>query len=317
MDFEKIEAAYQLLLENTQLIQNQLKTSIYEAIIEQNAYYLGAEGADKEVASNQAKLRELHLTKEEWRRAYQFLLLKANQTEPLQTNHQPTPDLFGFIFLFLLETLTNRPGLDVLELGSGTGSLAFTLLANQQKTLVYTGIEVDDLLIDLSASMAEVMGLSATFMQEDGVRPLVLPEFDVVLGDLPVGYYPNDEVAGRYQVVAQTEHTYAHHLLMEQGLKYLRKDGLAIFLAPADLLTSPQSDLLKTWLQEKADLLALIGLPETLFGSEKHAKTIFVLQKKQAKSPETFVYALSDLSQPENLMTFMENFKKWKRDSDI
>lgn len=50
MNFEKIEEAYQLLLENSQLIENDLKTHIYDAIVEQNSFYLGAEGASPQVA---------------------------------------------------------------------------------------------------------------------------------------------------------------------------------------------------------------------------------------------------------------------------
>lgn len=38
MTFEKIEEAYQLLLENCQLIENDLKTHIYDAIVEQNSF---------------------------------------------------------------------------------------------------------------------------------------------------------------------------------------------------------------------------------------------------------------------------------------
>ena len=40
MNFETIEKAYALLLENVQLIQNQLKTTFYDALIEQNALYV-------------------------------------------------------------------------------------------------------------------------------------------------------------------------------------------------------------------------------------------------------------------------------------
>ena len=44
------------------------------------------------------------------------------------------------------------------------------------------------LLIDLAASMADVIGLQAGFVQGDAVRPQMLRESDVV-SDLPVGYY--------------------------------------------------------------------------------------------------------------------------------
>ena len=67
--------------------------------------------------------------------------------------------------------------------------------------------------------MADVIGLQAGFVQGDAVRPQMLKESDVVISDLPVGYYPDDAVASRHQVASSHEHTYAHHLLMEQGLK--------------------------------------------------------------------------------------------------
>ena len=43
MNFEAIETAFELLLENVQTIENDLGTHAYDALIEQNSYYLGAE----------------------------------------------------------------------------------------------------------------------------------------------------------------------------------------------------------------------------------------------------------------------------------
>lgn len=315
MNFEKIETAYELILENIQLIENELKTHIYDALIEQNSFYLGAEGASEEVAANNEKLRQLALTKEEWRRAFQFIFIKAGQTEQLQANHQFTPDAIGFILLFLIENLTDSDKIDLLEIGSGTGSLAQTLLNNSSKELNYLGIEVDDLLIDLSASIAEVLDSDAQFIQEDAVRPQILKESDVIISDLPVGFYPNDDIAKRYKVANSDEHTYAHHLLMEQSLKYLKKDGIAVFLAPVSLLTSKQSDLLKQWLKDYADIIAVITLPESIFGNAANAKSIFVLKKQAAYTPETFVYPLSDLQSREALTDFIRKFQKWKIDN--
>ena len=315
MNFEKIETAYELILENIQLIENELKTHIYDALIEQNSFYLGAEGASEEVAANNEKLRQLTLTKEEWRRAFQFIFIKAGQTEQLQANHQFTPDAIGFILLFLIENLTDSDKIDLLEIGSGTGNLAQTFLNNSSKELNYLGIEVDDLLIDLSASIAEVMDSDARFIQEDAVRPQILQESDVIISDLPVGFYPNDDIAKRYKVASSDEHTYAHHLLMEQSLKYLKKDGIAVFLAPVSLLTSKQSDLLKQWLKDYADIIAVITLPESIFGNAANAKSIFVLKKQAAQTPETFVYPLSDLQSRETLTDFIGKFQKWKVDN--
>ena len=311
MNFEKIEEAFGLLLENIQTIQNQLGTNFYDALIEQNAAYLG-EAEDELIGKNNQRVRELDLTAEEWRRTFQFLFIKANQTEPMQHNHQFTPDSIGFLLTFLLDELVAGQTASVLEIGSGTGNLAQTILHHSQKQLDYLGVEVDDLLIDLSASMAEVMDSAISFVQGDAVRPQILKESQIIISDLPVGYYPNDAIAQRYQVASPEGHTYAHHLLMEQSLKYLAKDGYAIFLAPNDLLTSEQSPLLKAWLQDQASVVATIALPTNLFGNPNQAKSIFILQKKGHLSGPTFVYALQDLQNSEDLQDFVNNFKNWK-----
>lgn len=317
MNYEKIEQAYGLLLENTQTIQNGLGTNIYDALIEQNAAYL-AQSADQEVvAKNNQALKALDLTKEEWRRTYQFLFMKANQTEPLQYNHQFTPDSIGFILSFLLDQLVADQEVRVLEIGSGTGNLAQTILNTSQKKLDYMGIELDDLLIDLSASIADVMGAAISFVQGDAVRPQILKESQVILADLPIGYYPDDQIAKRYQVASTEEHTYAHHLLMEQSLKYLEKDGFAILLAPNHLLTSGQSDLLKAWLQKEAAIVAMIALPASLFSQQSMAKSIFILQKNTARPLSPFVYPLQSLQDREEMEKFMHNVKKWKQENAI
>lgn len=315
MNFEKIEKAYDLILENVQLIENEIKTTIYDALIEQNSFYLGAAGASDRVSKNNEVLRQLELSREEWRRAFQFIFIKASQLEPLQANHQFTPDVIGFLILFLMDQLVQSKELDIIEIGSGTGNLAETICNNSQKTINYMGIEIDDLLIDLAASIAEIIGTDIHFLQEDAVRPHILKESDVIIADLPVGFYPNDEIASRYQVANSDGHTYAHHLLIEQSLKYLKKDGIAILIAPMDLLTSEQSPLLKQWLKDYADVIAVITLPDNLFGNKTIVKSIFVLQKQGNVVPETFVYPISDMQDKNVMNHFIENFTKWSSDN--
>lgn len=317
MNFEKIEKAYGYLLENTQTIQTDLQTNFYDALVEQNAIYLDGQTELTLVKENNQRLKDLNLNKEEWRRSFQYLLMKAAQTEPLQANHQFTPDGIGFLLVFLVDQLASSDQVEVLEMGSGTGNLAQTLMNNCQRSLDYLGLEIDDLLIDLAASMAEVMKVDVNFAQGDAVRPQVLKESDVIISDLPIGYYPDDAIASRYQVASPQGHTYAHHLLIEQSLKYLKPGGVAIFLAPNDLLTSEQSPLLKKWMQDHAQVLAMVTLPENLFRSANLAKTIFVLRKQEEAVVQPFVYPLTDLQDQEDLMKFRESFQNWNKESEI
>ena len=313
MDFEKIEQAYTYLLENIQIIQNDLATNFYDALIEQNSIYLDGQTNLQVVKDNNKSLKRLALRKEEWLRTYQFLLMKAAQTEPLQANHQFTPDTVALLLIFIIEELWPAQELNLLELGSGMGILGASFLTSLDKKVDYLGVEIDDLLIDLAASITEVIGLPAVYAQGDAVRPQILKESDIIISDLPIGYYPDDQVASRYEVAASDEHTYAHHLLMEQSLKYLKNGGFAIFLAPSNLLSSPQSDLLKLWLKKNAQLIAMIILPENLFSQGSNSKAIFVLQKKGSKAVEPFVYPLNNLRDSQELADFKEKFQIWSQ----
>ncbi|MFR4177108.1 MAG: class I SAM-dependent methyltransferase [Lactococcus raffinolactis] len=308
MNMEKIETAFGLLLANVQQLEIRLATHFYDALIEQNVSYLG-KAVSKDLQQRNEQLRALNLTKQEWQKVYQFALIKGAKDMHLQANHQLTPDAIGYIIKFMIETLSTVTNLSILELGAGTGNLAETLLTSMSdKALTYTGFEVDDLMIDLSASIADVMQTSAQFLQIDAVRPQVIEPVDLLLSDLPVGYYPDDAIAQRSVVGSQSEHTYAHHLLMAQGFKYLKADGYAIFIAPSDLLSSPQSDLLKKWLQDYASVAAVITLPEDIV-TENHTKAIFVLQKSaQGKAP--FVFPLISLTNPEIVRSFMTQFRQ-------
>ena len=313
MDFEKIEQAYTYLLENIQIIQNDLATNFYDALIEQNSIYLEGQTNLQVVKDNNKSLKRLALRKEEWLRTYQFLLMKAAQTEPLQANHQFTPDTVALLLIFIIEELWPAQELNLLELGSGMGILGACFLTSLDKKVDYLGVEIDDLLIDLAASITEVIGLPAVYAQGDAVRPQILKESDIIVSDLPIGYYPDDQVASRYEVAASDEHTYAHHLLMEQSLKYLKNGGFAIFLAPSNLLSSPQSNLLKLWLKKNAQLVAMITLPENLFSQGSNSKAIFVLQKKGSKAVEPFVYPLNNLRDSQELADFKEKFQIWSQ----
>ena len=127
MNFEKIEEAYTLLLENVQVIQNKLSTNFYDALIEQNGIYLDGQTDLEIVKKNHQTLKSLKLSREEWRRVYQFILMKASQTEPLQANHQFTPDAIGFLLIFIIDQLMVASDITLLEMGSGTGNLAETI----------------------------------------------------------------------------------------------------------------------------------------------------------------------------------------------
>ena len=93
------------------------------------------------------------------------------------------------------------------------------------------GMEVDDLLIDLSASIADVVNSSAVYIQEDAVPTTYSQRVMLLLVTYLLVTLPNDDIASRFKVAATGEHTYAHHLLMEQSLQVLEERWYCYSLA--------------------------------------------------------------------------------------
>lgn len=87
--------------------------------MEQNSIYLDGETELEQVKDNNQTLKRLALRKEEWLKTYQFLLMKAGQTEPLQANHQFTPDAIALLLVFIVEELFKEEEITILEMGSG------------------------------------------------------------------------------------------------------------------------------------------------------------------------------------------------------
>src|SRR5690625_1426339 len=114
----------------------------------------------------------------------------------------------------------------------------------------------------------------------DILRPLLLDPVDLVVSDLPVGYYPDDVRANDFELKASEGHSYAHHLFIEQSLTYTKSAGYLILLIPEFLFDSNQSDKLHQFLQEKTHIIGVLRLPETAFSSKKDVKSVLILQKQ-------------------------------------
>ena len=77
------------------------------------------------------------------------------------------------------------------------------------------------------------------------IARFVIDPVDLALSDLPIGYYPNDERAKGFAAAAEEGHSYAHHLLMEQAMKYVKPAGFGLFLIPTNILETEQSEFFK------------------------------------------------------------------------
>lgn len=323
MQIEKIEQAIDLITFNAQTIQNELSTDFFDALIENNVYYKAyLEGekfelTNQEVINNFNIIQSLELTSEELRKVFQLVLVKGYQTTPIQANHSLTPDSIGFILAYLINTLVKKDKINLIDFGSGTANLTQTIEFGlpPKKLGNLTGIEVDELLIDLSASIADLTESRINLIAMDAVQFKTV-DADVIISDLPIGFYPKDEIAAHFQVYSDKEHTYSHHLLIENAMNNLNEGGFGIFIAPLTLFDSAQSDLFAKWLKKSAYLQMVVNLPDSLFKGKQVQKVIYVFEKPSESNEQkpTFVYHLTDLKAPEVLKEFMTKINYWLTD---
>ncbi|HLQ40476.1 MAG TPA: class I SAM-dependent methyltransferase [Tetragenococcus sp.] len=331
MSAENVEESFNLQLEAIQLLQNALKTSYLDAYIENieninDDYQVRVENgipkadAVAEIERLYEKQADISLKKEEIRKLTQLLLLKGMQTEPLQANHQLTPDSIGFLFVFLLEQLypDKKDLKSVADLSVGMGNLLLTVLANLQETgfdIHGFGIDNDETVLAVAASNSQWMQEELTLFHQDALNDLLLDPVDAAIGDLPVGYYPVDDKAADFVTHSTKGHSFAHHLLLEQSMKYVRPAGFGLFLVPADFLATEQSELLKNWLAKAVYLQGVIQLPAELFKNAAASKSILLIQNKgnQAQqASEVLLAKVGSLKDPVQIKNFFTEFAEWK-----
>ncbi|AYW47504.1 class I SAM-dependent methyltransferase [Tetragenococcus osmophilus] len=331
MSAENIEESFQLQLEAIQLLQNALDTSYLDAYIENienmNDNYqvrivndVPKKSTVEEIQRIYQKLQGVSLEKEERRKVSQLLLLKGMQTEPLQPNHQLTPDSIGFLFVFLLEQLyPQKDSLKtVADLACGMGNLLFTVLTNLEDagySLQGYGVDNDETMLAVSASNSQWIPADVKLFHQDATTDLLMDPIDAVLSDLPVGYYPMDENAQNFETAAKGTHSFAHHLLIEQSMKYVKENGFGLFLVPTNFLETEQSEELKQWLVDKVYLQGIIQLPDELFKNKAASKSILILQQKGDKAqqvPEVLLAKVASLKEPEKVTAFFNEFKEWQ-----
>ncbi|MGV3085008.1 class I SAM-dependent methyltransferase [Enterococcus dispar] len=327
---DQFEKAFSLNLEAVQLLQTALGSSFLDAYIENVENQLdgftvrvleGVPNAETvaKIDALYTELREIPLAGEDLRKLSQLLLLKGSKTEQLQANHQLTPDGLGFLFVYLLEQFypDKKHALTMFDPAVGMGNLLLTALLNLQSAgykVKGVGVDIDDTLLAVAAANVEWTKGDMQLFHQDSLQDLLLDPTDVAIADLPIGYYPNDQKAQDFITGAKEGHSYAHHLLMEQAMNYVKEAGYGLFLVPSNLLESEQSVYFKKWMAEKVFLQGLIQLPDRLFQSEQSRKSILIVQNhgESAIQKEVFLAKLASLTDEKVIAKFFKQFEDWK-----
>lgn len=325
-----VEKGFQLLHQSVEELQQALNTSFLDAYIENTENMLDGktvrvvDGIPKEdnvvkIEKLYEELESLELSKEDKRKITQLVLLQGLIKEPVQANHQLTPDGIGFLFVYMIEQLTqDKKTLSIADLSVGTGNLLYTVLTNLELAgyhLKGFGVDADDMLLSAGLLNKDWIGLDVSLTHQDSLKPLLLDPVDIAISDLPIGYYPDDEQANIFETSVNEGHSYAHHLLMEQSMKHVSPDGFGLFLLPSNFLETEQADALKQWLVSTVYLQAIVKLPDSLFSQKGMGKSIVVVQNKgehASQVKEVLLAELPSLKNNDAVLAFMNDFRVWR-----
>lgn len=258
-------------------------------------------------------------TKEDARKAIQLAILKGMK-EHVQPHHQMTPDALGLLIGYLVELFVKDQQATVLDPAAGTGNLLFTVMNYLDGRMTGTAVELDDLLIRLASNIGNLIEQPVTFYLQDALQPLLIDPVDCVVSDLPVGYYPDEQVASGFELKAQEGMSYAHHLFIEQSLKHTKEGGYLFFVIPKNIFESALAGELHSFLKQHAHIQSVMELPDNIFKHAQHAKAILVLQKKQEgiKAPKEVLLArVPNMSKPETMAKFFTQVNAWFKENKL
>ncbi|WP_326521093.1 class I SAM-dependent methyltransferase [Limosilactobacillus avium] len=320
---------FEVFDQGTEILQSALRSSYLDAMLENAENIIDDQVAvedgvpDKATVDKLQKLyQELKLRDadaETIRQVIQLSFLKVIRKDAIQANHQMTPDTIGFLMAYLIEKIVNfkRP-YSIFDPAVGTGNLLTTVInqlkkSNSQPVKGY-GIDNDPAMLEVASASIALQKLDIDLFHQDSINALDIPECDIAVADLPIGYYPLDENTKNYQTRAAKGHSYVHHLLIEQAMNYLRPGGFGVFLVPSNIFQTKESQSFVKWIQSVAYLQGLINLPSELFANSNAQKAILLLQRHGGNSKQAVKVLLGEFpsfKQPKEFGAFMQEIDQW------
>ncbi|WP_209122103.1 class I SAM-dependent methyltransferase [Alkalihalobacillus sp. BA299] len=316
-----VEKLFVAIDESAELLKEELDITYLEALAEAGENFFQGEIV-QDIWGSTKKQLEQRLTaidvdlfqKEEMRKALQLAVLKGMK-EATQPNHALTPDTVAIFMSYLVNKVTSK--MDEVTMGDpavGTGNLLTAVMNGLPKKVKSYGLEADETLLHLAFVSANLQEQEIELYHQDSIRPLGLSPVDVIISDLPVGYYPNEDIAVEYELKAKEGRSFVHHLMIEKSIELTKENGYLIFLIPNFLFESDQAPALNAYLKEKTIILGLLQLPQTMFKNAQYGKSILVLQKKGANAIQPRQALLAEMpsfSRQEALADMLKQIDRW------
>ncbi|HHW37192.1 MAG TPA: class I SAM-dependent methyltransferase [Bacillales bacterium] len=323
LDMEKL---FQLFDNSATMIMNELHISYLEALAESSEnLFEGAILQDLDSFTKRRLQKEYEgmdltqISNEMIRKALQLAILKGMK-EAIQPNHEMTPDAVCIFMGYLVEKLMQKKEqFSLLDPAYGTGNLVTAILNNTNKAIKAYGVEVDEILMKLAFAGANLQSHEIELFRQDALQPIFVENVDVVVADVPVGFYLNDVVANEYELSAKNGgHSLSHYLYIEKSLKHLKDGGFLVAMIPNFMFEGEETANLNDFIKKNAVIIGLLQLPLSMFKNHKHAKSIFILQKKgeDVRGPkQALLVEMPSFSKKEAMRGIIKTIDSWFKEN--
>ncbi|MBB1062637.1 class I SAM-dependent methyltransferase [Limosilactobacillus fastidiosus] len=312
------------------LLQSALNSSYLDAmlenaenIIDNNTVRVEDGVPDKETQEKLAKIyKQLDLKNvnaEAIRQLIQLSFLKVIRKDAIQANHQMTPDTIGLLMAFLIEKVTKNTKIKtIFDPAVGTANLLTTVInqldKDEHENIQGFGIDNDDSMLSVASVNVALQHANVDLFHQDSISALDIPQCDLAVSDLPIGYYPLDNNTKDYQTRAKEGHSFVHHLLIEQSMNYLKPGKFGVFLVPSSLFQTKEAEGFIKWVHSVAYLQGFVNLPAELFANPAAQKSILLLQRHGGDSKQAAKVLLGEFpsfKDKNKFASFMQEINDW------
>ena len=248
--------------------------------------------------------------KETIRKVYQFLLLKALK-ELNNPSYDITPEVITMYISHLIECIYGDKKVSITDLASGSGSLLINIAALVKGEKEITSVDVDSNYVRLQQNIFNLLEINVEIINQDALKPLNIKKQDIVISDVPFGYYADEDNSLNYKLCSTDGYSLNALLFIEQAANYLDENGVGILVIPKKVLEL--EDNFKKYLEEDINLNAVITLPDEMFKNASQQKAIILITKKgQTRLPnQVFLAQIPSFQNKASYAKFIEEFNEW------
>ena len=248
--------------------------------------------------------------KETIRKVYQFLLLKALK-ELNNPSYDITPEVITMYISHLIECIYGDKKVSITDLASGSGSLLINIAALVKGEKEITSVDVDSNYVRLQQNIFNLLETNVEIINQDALKPLNIKKQDIVISDVPFGYYADEDNSLNYKLCSTDGYSLNALLFIEQAANYLDENGVGILVIPKKVLEL--EDNFKKYLEEDINLNAVITLPDEMFKNASQQKAIILITKKgQTRLPnQVFLSQIPSFQNKASYAKFIEEFNEW------